>query len=181
LRAWEPAAKCIFRRWPTGVIHRPGGFGTADLKPVSVGHLFIYYAGVLGQPIQRPCCWFSAALAIVLLAENARIPVDDPNTHLELTMIHEVMVLDNSGPDFAFILYGSALKLWLYAALLVGTVLPLGTLPPAAAVAVSAAAVFLTAVFIGVVESSMARLRLLRVPHLLFTAAALAILALCLH
>lgn len=120
----------------------------------------------------------SAALAIVLLAENARIPVDDPNTHLELTMIHEVMVLDNSGPDFAFILYGSALKLWLYAALLVGTVLPLGTLPPAAAVAVSAAAVFLTAVFIGVVESSMARLRLLRVPHLLFTAAALAILAL---
>ncbi len=117
----------------------------------------------------------------MLLAENARIPVDDPNTHLELTMIHEVMVLDNSGPDFAFILYGSALKLWLYAALLVGTVLPLGTLPPAAAVAVSAAAVFLTAVFIGVVESSMARLRLLRVPHLLFTAAALAILALCLH
>ncbi|HOL31058.1 MAG TPA: NADH-quinone oxidoreductase subunit H [Anaerohalosphaeraceae bacterium] len=120
----------------------------------------------------------SAALAIVLLAENARIPVDDPNTHLELTMIHEVMVLDYSGPDFAFILYGSALKLWLYAALLTGAILPLGTLPPLAAAAVSAAAIFLTAVFIGIVESSMARLRLLRVPHLLFTAAALAILAL---
>ena len=45
------------------------------------------------------------ALMIVLLAENARMPVDDPNTHLELTMIHEVMVLDHSGPDFAFILY----------------------------------------------------------------------------
>jgi len=50
------------------------------------------------------------ALMIVLLAENARIPVDDPNTHLELTMIHEVMVLDHGGPDFAFILYGAALS-----------------------------------------------------------------------
>ena len=46
------------------------------------------------------------------MTENARIPVDDPNTHLELTMIHEVMVLDNSGPDFAFVLYGASLKLW---------------------------------------------------------------------
>ncbi len=64
------------------------------------------------------------ALMIVLLAENARIPVDDPNTHLELTMIHEVMVLDHGGPDLAFILYGAALKLWLFAALVVGMVLP---------------------------------------------------------
>ena len=60
-----------------------------------------------------------AAMVIVLLAENARIPVDDPNTHLELTMIHEVMVLDNSGPDFAFILYAAALKLWVLGAMLV--------------------------------------------------------------
>ncbi len=64
------------------------------------------------------------ALMIVLLAENARIPVDDPNTHLELTMIHEVMVLDHGGPDLAFILYGAALKLWLFAALIVAMVLP---------------------------------------------------------
>ena len=64
------------------------------------------------------------ALMIVLLAENARIPVDDPNTHLELTMIHEVMVLDHSGPDFAFILYAAALKLWLLARAGVGIVLP---------------------------------------------------------
>ena len=59
------------------------------------------------------------ALMIVLLAENARIPVDDPNTHLELTMIHEAMLLDHSGPDLAFILYSAALKLWLFAALVV--------------------------------------------------------------
>ncbi len=61
-----------------------------------------------------------AALLVVLLAENARIPVDDPTTHLELTMIHEVMVLDHGGPDLAFILYGAALKLWVLGALLVG-------------------------------------------------------------
>ena len=58
--------------------------------------------------------WF-----ILLLAENSRVPFDDPNTHLELTMIHEVMVLDHGGPDLAFILYGAALKLWIFAALLV--------------------------------------------------------------
>ena len=69
----------------------------------------------------------TAALMVVLLAENARLPVDDPNTHLELTMIHEVMALDHSGPDLAFILYGAALKLWVLAALLVGLVLPVRT------------------------------------------------------
>ena len=66
----------------------------------------------------------AAALVIVFLAENARIPVDDPNTHLELTMIHEVMVLDHGGPDFALILYGAALKMWVLGALIVGIVLP---------------------------------------------------------
>jgi len=66
----------------------------------------------------------AAALVVVFLAENARIPVDDPNTHLELTMIHEVMVLDHGGPDFAFILYGAALKMWVLGALLVGIIMP---------------------------------------------------------
>ena len=65
-----------------------------------------------------------AALIIVFLAENARIPVDDPTTHLELTMIHEVMVLDHSGPDFAMIQYGAALKLWLFGAIIVGVAVP---------------------------------------------------------
>jgi len=120
----------------------------------------------------------AAALAIVVLAENSRIPVDDPNTHLELTMIHEVMVLDNSGPDFAFILYGSALKLWLLSAVLVGVVLPTGGLPWPLAMAAAVAGVFFVAVCVGVVESCMARLRMTHVPLLLFTAVALAVLAL---
>jgi formate hydrogenlyase subunit 4 len=64
------------------------------------------------------------ALVLVYLAENSRIPVDDPNTHLELTMIHEVMVLDHSGPDLAFIQYGAALKLWVLGALIIGMMIP---------------------------------------------------------
>ncbi|MCE5186393.1 MAG: NADH-quinone oxidoreductase subunit H [Planctomycetaceae bacterium] len=120
----------------------------------------------------------AAAFVIILLAENARIPVDDPNTHLELTMIHEVMVLDNSGPDFAFIMYAAAIKLWLFSVLLVRVLLPVGSMPGWASVLVSITAVLLIAVLVGIVESCMARLRLIKVPHLLFSAAALAILAL---
>jgi len=66
----------------------------------------------------------AVALFVVLLAENARVPVDDPNTHLELTMIHEVMVLDHSGPLFGLVSYGAALKLFLLTALLLHLVLP---------------------------------------------------------
>jgi formate hydrogenlyase subunit 4 len=120
------------------------------------------------------------ALFILLLAENARIPVDDPNTHLELTMIHEVMVLDHSGPDFAFILYGAALKLWLFAAALVGLLLPAltGNLwLDAGAVLLG---IFAVAVVVGIVESCMARLRLLHVSSLLFGGAALVVVALIL-
>jgi formate hydrogenlyase subunit 4 len=118
------------------------------------------------------------ALVILLLAENARIPVDDPNTHLELTMIHEVMVLDHSGPDFGFILYGAALKLWLFAAVIVGLILPafFGNLWLDLGVVVLG--VFAIGVLVGIVESCMARLRLLHVSHLLLGSAALVSVAL---
>jgi len=115
-------------------------------------------------------------LMIVMLAENARIPVDDPNTHLELTMIHEVMVLDHSGPDFAFILYGAALKLWLFAALIVGMVLP-ATNHAWLDLLLATGGMFVVAVTVGVIESIMARLRLLVVPQLLVGAGALAAMA----
>ncbi|MGA2445318.1 MAG: NADH-quinone oxidoreductase subunit H [Opitutaceae bacterium] len=113
------------------------------------------------------------ALVIVLLAENARIPVDDPDTHLELTMIHEVMVLDHGGPDLAFILYGAALKLWLFTALVVGVVLP-ATGPAWWSLLLTAGAMLGGAVIVGVIESIMARLRLVIVPQLLVGAGALA-------
>lgn len=123
----------------------------------------------------------SIALVVLLLAENCRIPVDDPNTHLELTMIHEVMVLDHGGPDLAFILYGAALKLWLFAALLIGIVLPVRSGYFFVDTSVAVLGMFGVAVLVGLVESCMARLRLPRVPQLLVGAVALAALALILE
>ncbi|MBP1683922.1 MAG: ehrB [Deltaproteobacteria bacterium] len=120
----------------------------------------------------------AGALLAVFLAENTRVPVDDPTTHLELTMIHEVMVLDHSGPDLAFILYGSALKLWLLGALFVSLVLPVrsGTVWVDAGTAL--AGMFALAVLVGLIESAMARWRLLRVPQFLVGAGVMAALAL---
>jgi formate hydrogenlyase subunit 4 len=102
--------------------------------------------------------------------------VDDPTTHLELTMIHEVMVLDHGGPDFAFILYGTALKLWVLAALVVGMVVP-ATGALWLDLVLSVGGMFAVAVIVGVVESVMARLRLLLLPQLLVGAGALAAMA----
>ena len=112
--------------------------------------------------------WF-----IVLLAESSRVPFDDPNTHLELTMVHEVMVLDHSGPAFGLVLYGAAIKLFVFSALVANVMLPqLGH--PAASAALSLGGVLVIAVAIGLVESGMARLRLVRVPQLLIAASLVA-------
>ncbi|MFA7383489.1 MAG: NADH-quinone oxidoreductase subunit H [Desulfurivibrionaceae bacterium] len=108
-----------------------------------------------------------ACLFVVVLVENCRIPFDDPNTHLELTMIHEVMVLDHSGPDFGMILYGAAMKLFVLGALVVRLVFPGSTGEVLLDTLWFAVGMLLLAVVIGVVESTMARLRLLRVPQLL--------------
>jgi formate hydrogenlyase subunit 4 len=133
------------------------------------------YAGLFtAQSPGAAAVLIAGAMGIVLLAENARIPVDDPNTHLELTMIHEVMVLDHGGVDLAFILYGAGLKLWVFSALLVGVGLPLRTGEPLADLAAGVAGVFLVAVLVGVIESTMARLRLLHVPRMLAVASVLA-------
>jgi len=116
----------------------------------------------------------AAALGAVLLAENARMPIDDPTTHLELTMIHEVMVLDHSGPDLALIEYGSAMKLLVTAALFVGVLAPRAFSQPLGLFA----GLLAVAVGIGMVESVMARLRLPRVKQFLIGATALAAVAL---
>jgi formate hydrogenlyase subunit 4 len=110
-----------------------------------------------------------AALFIVLLAENSRIPFDDPNTHLELTMIHEVMVLDHGGPALGAVLYGASVKLFVLAAVVVGIALP----HPADAWkgwAIFLGGLLAVSIAIGVVESVMARLRLVHVPSLLVAA-----------
>lgn len=109
--------------------------------------------------------WF-----IVLLVENCRIPFDDPNTHLELTMIHEVMVLDHSGPAFGMILYGAALKLFIFGALVVRLAVPLTTGFAILDWLVFVVGMLTVAMGIGVVESTMARVRLPHIPVLLVTA-----------
>jgi formate hydrogenlyase subunit 4 len=143
-------------------------------------------SGMLGAGL--PGAWGSAAPALLLaaislfviaLAENSRIPIDDPNTHLELTMIHEVMVLDHGGPDLAFILYGAALKLFLFGAILSRLVLGHGD-GALASEALFFLGVALFAVLVGVVESVMARLRIVRVPQLLVGASVLSVFALVL-
>lgn len=104
---------------------------------------------------------------IILLTENSRMPVDDPNTHLELTMVHEVMVLDYGGSDLGFVLYGAAIKLFLFMAFIVSLLWP----PVPALDPFSLALFFLKitamALLIGTVESVTARLRLIKVPQLL--------------
>jgi formate hydrogenlyase subunit 4 len=115
----------------------------------------------------------AAGLFIVLLAESCRIPVDDPNTHLELTMIHEVMVLDHSGPLLGLILYGAAIKLFLLCAIVLHVIAPFSF-----GVALIDWPVFVLemlgmAVAIGIVESVMARLQMRHVPTLLVAASVL--------
>ena len=151
--------------------------GSLSLSGIFAGSVMPAAAWLQVRPI---ALLVGAAFLIVFLAENARIPVDDPNTHLELTMIHEVMVLDHSGPDFAFIQYGSALKHWVIGTLVVGSVMPLHSADALWGVPVAVAAMFALAVVVGVIESIMARLRLASVPHLLVGAVALSVVALVL-
>ena len=126
-----------------------------------------------GELLLLPVIFF-----VLLLVENCRIPVDDPNTHLELTMIHEVMVLDHSGPNMALILYGAALKLWFFAALVAGLITP--ALPLWQQMGLRVGIVLLLAVVVGIVESVMARLRMERVAYLLGAAAIMGMLTLIL-
>ena len=120
----------------------------------------------------------AAGLFMVLLAENCRVPFDDPNTHLELTMVHEAMVLDHSGPPLAVILHGAALKLLVFCVLLTEAVVPLGNVSPVLVAAMLIAAVLVTAAGVGLVESLQARAAFRRVPLLLTTAFLLCLFAL---
>ena len=122
----------------------------------------------------------AGSIFLLMLAECARVPVDDPATHLELTMIHEVMVLDTGGPDLALILYSHALKLSLFAAILVDLVLPRSALPLWSATALLGAGLVAVGVAVGVVESAMARLPLPKVPLFIASGAALGLFGLIL-
>jgi len=128
-----------------------------------------------------------AGLFIIVIAETGRIPVDNPATHLELTMIHEAMVLEYSGPDLALVEWASALKELLYLTLLVDLFLPIGIatrLSPGAlglALMAWAGKVFVLALAVTIVESTNAKLRLFRVPELVSISLGLAFLALAIR
>lgn len=125
-----------------------------------------------------------AAMFIVTLAETGRVPVDNPATHLELTMIHEAMLLEYSGRYLALMEWAAGIKLLVFLTLLVNVFAPWGiatsATPSALAtgVAVYVMKVAGLAVIIGVIESMFAKLRLFRVPELLGSAFILALLAL---
>ena len=125
-----------------------------------------------------------AALFIVLIAETGRIPVDNPATHLELTMIHEAMVLEYSGPYLALIEWGASIKQLVLMTLLVNTFFPFGLSSNWTAQSVGVGLVFylakllMLACMIVLVETTNAKLRLFRVPELLMVAFILGALAL---
>ena len=127
------------------------------------------------------------ALVVVAVAENARIPVDKPATHLELTMVHEAMVLEYSGRHLALIEWAAAIKLVLYISLIVCLFLPFGMAPANAGLAewglglcVYVVKVAAAAVLLGIWEVSIAKMRVFRVPQFLGGAFVFAFLAILL-
>ena len=124
-----------------------------------------------------------AAFFIVMLAETGRLPVDNPATHLELTMIHEAMILEYSGRYLALVEWAAAMKLFLFMTLLANLFVPWGV--PAEVTPLSllvgllalAAKLTLLAAVLAVTETAVAKLRLFRVPELLAGSFALAVLA----
>jgi len=123
------------------------------------------------------------SLVMVVLAETGRMPVDNPNTHLELTMIHEGMVLEYSGPSLALIEWASAVKLHAMLALLIALFGPWGMASSVSAGAVSVALLLYCAkaallmMLLAMIESGVAKLRMYLVPDFLGVASAVSVLA----
>lgn len=154
--------------------------GSTNLS--TIVHKTALMEGIVTDP--SPHLMALAALFLVTLAETGRVPVDNPATHLELTMIHEAMALEYSGRYLALVEWASAVKLLVFLTLLANVFAPWGIAtslaPGAVALGLAAYAVKVAglAVVIGVVESMFAKLRLFRVTDLLGVAFILALLAL---
>ena len=154
--------------------------GSTNLS--TIVHKTALLEGIVTDP--SPYLMALAALFIVAIAETGRVPVDNPSTHLELTMIHEAMILEYSGRYLALIEWASGLKLLVFLTLIANIFAPWGiatTLAPAA-MGIGLVAYLLKiaglAVLIGVIECMFAKLRLFRVTDLLGVAFILALLGL---
>ena len=127
------------------------------------------------------------AFTMVSLAENARVPVDNPSTHLELTMIHEALILEYSGRHLALIEWAASLKLFAYSSIGLALFVPWGIAAGAAPLAILLAIPVLVAklavggMLLALIETINAKMRLFRVPEFLATAFLLAVIALLVH
>lgn len=126
----------------------------------------------------------AAAFAMVAVAETGHEPIDNPDTHLELTMIHEGMMLEASGPRLAILMYAAQVKLVLVAAIFAATFLPVGMAAEATplslviAIVAAFAKLVIAAVVLGLLDAGLARLRILALPGLLGTATVIAAIGL---
>jgi len=157
---------------------------TAATTNLSIATEYVLQAGL----VLRPSFLFALlALAMVTVAESGRIPVDNPATHLELTMLHEAMILEYSGRYLALIEWASQIRLMIYAVLIVDFFFPWGIAREfsAAALAVGAVAVTAKLMLLGVVlvawETVLAKMRLFRVPQFLGFAFVLSLLGMLTH
>jgi formate hydrogenlyase subunit 4 len=117
------------------------------------------------------------SIFMVLLVENSRVPVDDPATHLELTMIHEVMILDHSGPDLALIELGAFYKLFFYSAFITHLIYPFTLASSVVNGLIFYGILVMVYVAIGLTESIMARFKMDLVPKFILTSFALVFFA----
>lgn len=118
-------------------------------------------------------------LFIMMLTEASRVPVDDPATHLELTMIHEVMILDNSGSDLALFSWANSIKLLLLSSLIANMIIP-STVEGWLAVLLYLLIMFIISIIIGTVESGMARIRMSHVFEFIFIMSSISLVVLSL-
>ena len=120
------------------------------------------------------------ALLVMLLTECCRVPVDDPTTHLELTMIHEVMILDNSGQDLALITWAAGIKMVILESLIAALLIPMHLIGFWYSTLAYLAALLIIAVFVGTLESCIARLRMSHVFEFIFAMSSFALIILSL-
>ncbi|HEX8993992.1 MAG TPA: NADH-quinone oxidoreductase subunit H [Candidatus Paceibacterota bacterium] len=138
---------------------------TTDLFGIAAGHGAVVPVAVAG-----------VAFFIALLSETMRYPFDNPATHLELTMIHEAMILEYSGPRLALMEWAAANKYLIFIALFANLFVPIYAVSALALIVKALVVIF----FIATLESSIAKLRIFRLPDLLFTATVLSIIAIVL-
>ncbi len=144
-------------------IYNFDGFAMIISKAGSVGYLIV----ILG----------AITLFMIILIEGCRVPIDDPNTHLELTMIHEVMILDNSGPDLALLSYSSGMKMVAFASLIANLLIPT-EIPLRISLLLFVGIIMAIAMAVGTTESAIARLRMSRVFDFIFFTSSLSLIIL---